>query len=517
MRAAFNLVEEPWIPVIWQDGRTQEMGLRETLKEAPNLRAIRDPMPTVEFGLYRLLVALVMDIFELPNTDILRLGDLLSIGCFEPSQTENYFTRWQDRFDLFHPKYPFLQTTGMDNEPAKPLASLLPAIASGTNTIHFHHAHEADFAVCPPVAARLLAGIAPFMTAGGAGLSPSINGAPPWYELIVSDSLFKTICLNCCVLPLPQATGTAQPAWRDDRAMARERYTEVSLLEALTWRPRRIQFLAGPAGECALSGHNASVLISTMKFSAGASCNFSWRDPNVPYRIASSGARVMRPQEGREIWRDTGPLALLQDKDYRPEDGSAQVRFERPAVVSQFALMVQDRVLKRDAYFQLALYGMRTDLKMKVFEWYREDLSLPAPLIWRGVFHLDAQRAMDQADQVAYYLKQAIRKVYPREGKSNDTAFRSLIAGAQRNFWQMLRSHYDLLLRRLASLPEENVEDALAECLTQWESSLWGFGIRSLEAAIGDMDTAADILERQVKASSWFRNCLSNLLSYRTA
>jgi hypothetical protein len=50
-----------------------------------------------------------------------------------------------------------------------------------------------------------------------AGLSPSINGAPPWYALVQGRILFETLCLNCPVLSdlLPQAQGDAPPAWRN--------------------------------------------------------------------------------------------------------------------------------------------------------------------------------------------------------------------------------------------------------------------------------------------------------------
>src|SRR5207244_1069096 len=142
------------------------------------------PLPTVEFGLYRLLVTLVLDIFELQSADNLEsLLDAGSFDAFDAVRIDAYFDSLKERFDLFHAKYPFLQTPGMTSEKPKPLAALLQPLPSGTNANHFHHGNESAFAACPAAAARLLTTIAPFMTAGGAGLSPSLNGAPPWYAL----------------------------------------------------------------------------------------------------------------------------------------------------------------------------------------------------------------------------------------------------------------------------------------------------------------------------------------------
>jgi CRISPR system Cascade subunit CasA len=160
--ASFDTLTEPWIPVIRTDGTADELGLRDVLEQAPELREIRDPMPTVEFGLYRLLVALVMDVHR-----VKLLGDLeglLDAGRFDGDGIASYCGKWHDRLDLFHPAHPVLQTAGMDTDDEKPLAELLPAVPSGTNALHFHHHGEDSFAACPAAAPRLLTSLAPFAT-----------------------------------------------------------------------------------------------------------------------------------------------------------------------------------------------------------------------------------------------------------------------------------------------------------------------------------------------------------------
>jgi len=498
----FDLREEPWIPVVCQDGKTEEVGLRRALVEAHLFVEISDPIPIVEFGLYRLLVALVMDVFELRG--IRGLLSLLEAGRFDPNQVDSYLERWGDRFDLFHAQYPFLQTSSSGGK-TKPLAALLPAIPSGTNALHFHRHTEDEFAACPAAAARLLATIAPFMTAGGTGLSPSINGAPPWYVMPRGGALFETVCLNCCVLPLPGDRKDAPPAWRDPRPASPGRRAGASLLEALSWRPRQVRLIPSDAGICSLTGRESSVLVCTMHFSPGASSGFLWTDPNVPYRITSEKVTPLRPKEGRELWRDTGPISLLQDKDYESHHGRGIVRFNRPVIMTQFAHMASTGLLPCRPKLDLVAYGMRTDLNMKVFEWQREALAVPVPLLSRSSLCAEAQRASEQAEAVASAIAQCARAVYPRGGADNRAGFGRRIAAAHRRYWADLRSDFETLLWALAALPVHASIDEAQPCLRHWRDRLWQVGMAALEQAIGDLDTDAALLARQVHARSDFQ------------
>ncbi len=502
----FDLREKPWIGVITRDGEQIELGLREVLLRAHELAAVRDPLPTVECGIVRLLVALVLDIFPLESSR--DLSDLLGEERFDAGEVNRYFEEHVDRFDLFHPQWPFLQTV-MTGDSEKPLAGLLCAIPSGTNALHFHHAHEDELAVAPETAARLLTTIPPFMTAGGAGLPPSINGAPPLYVLLQGDNLKQTILLNCCAdeswLPVALRGKEDQPLWRSKDAVAAGEKREAGLLESLTWAPRRIQLVAGPGGHCSLSGQAAPLLVRAMKFAPGWSSRLeNWTDPHVAYKISDSKRLVLRPQEERPLWRDAGPLALLQ------EQGSAsgkKVQFQRPAVVNQFAQMHKDEEISREQKLNLIVYGLRTDLKMKVFEWLRVPLSLPLPLVLQSGYALRVQEEMDKADSVAYAIGGALRKAYPRDGAGNKAAFNELIARAKRIFWDEVEPHYhgasDSLLWELAGLKNASQEEQKA-CIEKWYKVVSAVGWQALNEVLEDLDGDAQAIERQVATRNNF-------------
>ncbi len=509
MKMTFDLITRAWIPIIRGDGTAAEVGLREALHSAHEMRVVRDPLPTVEFGIHRLLVALALDIFQ--PQDVEALGGLLENGRFDAGRIDAYFTQWHDRFDLFSASHPFLQTEGMDGEPGKPLAGLLHPMPSGTNAAHFHHGHEEQFGVGAPAAARLLTTIAPFMTAGGAGLSPSINGAPPWYSLVLGETLFETVCLNIYVLDT-QKYPLGIPAWRDDRPLVVDRCTKADLLEALTWRPRRIQIVPGDGGVCALTGIEEPILVRTMKFAPGVSCGFPWRDPSVPYKADDKGERVVRPQEGRPVWRDTAPLALLHEADYR--SGDNPVRFTRPYLLDQFQQIVRpgDGYLPRDTPLRMTLYALRTDLKMKTFEWHREELSLPRDLVLQDKFHRDVMVETNRAGEVARAIRSGVKLTYDREGAGNKSAFETLIGHAERQFWGELRPHFDDLLTGLAALSAVQKAEANA-VIEAWQVGLRRVAQAAFEDAVGDLDADAEALRRQVMAGQAFRRSLTFALA----
>jgi CRISPR system Cascade subunit CasA len=506
MTPRYDLLTQPWIPVVDRNGNPDAVGLTDTLLRAHQLREIRDPVPILEFGVYRLLIALLADIFQFRSLQ--QLSDLVERRSdgLPPEPIRHYVEQCGQRFDLFDPKRPFLQSADLAAAERKPVALLHPGVPTGTNAVHFHHVEEFDFAVCPALAARLLTTIPAFMTMGGAGLSPSINGAPPWYVLIRRETLLETLVLNCCVLDLPHARTLGTPAWRRDPA--KPTTGEVGLLEALTWQPRRLLLFPEEGEHCSLTGEPSGVVVRRMAFVAGAKADFDWwDDPNVAYRHAKEGVFPLRPREGREVWRDLGALAMARAPQGSPRTGDGF--FERPRVVEQYARLIagpfSDHEEEFDGEFELQVYGMRTDLKTKVFEWQTERLGLPRRLVWGQFLHDRAQRALAQAEEVGALLRYALRRAYPRDAKGNRSAFDTIIVAAAGEYWRRLRPHYEAFLDGLSALAGNATEETLLPLQEQWELAVRTTGREVLDRATEDLDADRSAIERLVKARGYFR------------
>lgn len=526
----FSLRREPWIPIVRPDGTRGEVGLEQVLAQAHLLREVSDPLPPIECGLLRLLVAFALDIFE--PRDARDWKDVWQQGRFDEGRVRKYLDEHDERLDLFSADYPFLQSTGMVGE-STTVARLAPEHPTGLNATHFNHRHEDDLAVSPQIAARMLTVSSPFAmyearSPGGGYLLRSINGTDksgraPWYVLLRGHNLFETLWLNCCALEelLPLAQGDAPPIWRNAPDVVFDvDSSPISQRQALTWQPRRVLLIPSGPGECSSSGQLAPNLIRRIKLAPGSKAPGQWRDPNVAYRIRPNSTRPLCPEESRQLWRDTGALLLLTEREFVSEKGDT--RFERPAVVSQFAYLYSQGVLGPKTPFNCIAYGIRSHRdQMKHFEWHREALSLPAPLVLDRRFHMEAQGQMRLAEDVAYALAASIKKAYPREGAGNDRAFESLIARAQTGFWRRLRPLYtdapDSFLFRIADMePARDGEKIEAE-VKRWREGVRRVALQVLEGAIDDLDSDGGAIKRAVEARRHFQTRLWALFNPEAA
>ena len=517
-KISFSVAENDWTPLL-HGGATTEVGLREALQKAHLFEAVRHPIPLVECGIYRLLIAFALDIFPMENRDDWQ--KLWDAKQFDSAQIAAYFAEHEKFFDLFDETHPFLQSASADVEGNdKSLANLLPSQPSGSFAVHFHHGHESDFAVSPAAAAQLLTTVAPFMVAGGAGLSPSINGAPPWYILLRGKTLFQTLLLNALAIrelspTLKNGVAPEIPTWRDGKSIVKEDKTQASLLQSLSWRPRRIRLLPHFAphrtGVCAISGRATPVLVAKMKFSAGWSTRIEgWRDPNAAYRTTKAGTTILRPREGRALWRDSGALLLTR------ETSGDEVKYERPLVISQYGELVDKSFDAEDVPLRVLAYGMRTDLKMKVFEWQREEAPLDAALVWKTATHGALETALRRAEEVSTLLRRAIRRVYPRDAAGNDKGFDTLAVRAQTSFWETMRAPFFDYLHQLARTGDDDF-DAQNAAAEDWNETLEKTARRVLADAISGLDTDGEIIKRQIAARKFFAIQLFNVLHPETA
>ena len=115
MNPVFNLVDEPWVRVLREDGTAEELSLRDALLSAHRYRALAGETPTQDVAMLRLLLAVLYAALlgeDGPETaeDALELWKRLwDGGSFPAEAIDGYLCRWHERFWLFHAERPFLQ------------------------------------------------------------------------------------------------------------------------------------------------------------------------------------------------------------------------------------------------------------------------------------------------------------------------------------------------------------------------------------------------------------------------
>lgn len=107
---SFDLLREPWLPVIRTDGSPDALSLTACFTEAAAIRRIGGEIPTQSFALLRLLLAICHDAIGFHT--IADLKALVRQGL-DTERVLRYLDDHRDRFDLFHPDRPFFQVAGL--------------------------------------------------------------------------------------------------------------------------------------------------------------------------------------------------------------------------------------------------------------------------------------------------------------------------------------------------------------------------------------------------------------------
>ena len=113
-RDSFSLLDEPWIACQLLNGSAAELSLHEIFDRAGEVRRLTGELPTTEFALLRLLLAVLYGALPEFRTavDWAELRD----GGLPLGTIHDYLELYRDRFDLLHPTAPFFQVAGLHTQ-----------------------------------------------------------------------------------------------------------------------------------------------------------------------------------------------------------------------------------------------------------------------------------------------------------------------------------------------------------------------------------------------------------------
>lgn len=254
---AFDLIDEPWIPVIRKNVE-MAVSLRDAVVSAHEIDTLSLSDGPQFAGLLRLLMALTMAAYGRP-ADRTAWAASYRRQQFHADTLDAYFASvGRSRFDLFDANRPFLQSAAVTDEP-KANAEILPHVATGnTPPIFSSDTEKLPRALSPAQAAVSLVGFMAVAVAGlgrakaweGSGWAgTSFGGRVGQIGFVapVGISLFDTIMLNTPIGTNPAADA---PQWqRPDAAPAgRAKRAATGMLDMLTWCPRRVKLIRNEDG-----------------------------------------------------------------------------------------------------------------------------------------------------------------------------------------------------------------------------------------------------------------------------
>lgn len=355
----FDVLTEPWIPVASVDGQNMELSLTETLLRAHELSQVCCESPLETYAVQRFLIAFLMDAYRLERArDRKRLYEH---GHFDKEVLDRYVELCRSEgvsFDLFDEKRPFYQAAfdEYDSKVKKESAVyLFHEIPSGNNAVHFEHRSRVE--CLPAEAFRALLAMQTFAASGGRGYARSLNGDPCWYVLLKGRYLFETLCLS--MLSIAECAkiefASVLPAWRNH--CPRIAPADVSILEGLTFRPRKITLI-----------ENANGKIEHVFYQPGQRFDYKqnkrWRDPHAVYLRGEA----LVPKLGRMPWRDIGAFLLFKN------DGNS--------IGSSAIIECSSNIISDNEQRTIMLFGIAVPSgKAKYLSWMKDSLDVPGEVL----------------------------------------------------------------------------------------------------------------------------------------
>lgn len=259
VRHSYDLLTQPWIPVIGSDGKSRRLGLIDLFQDAAALRSVAG-VPPVRVAVLRLAIAVLRDALGHGAIDEASWQAGWDAGKLLGDAIADYLSQHRDRFDLFSPEHPFLQDPALrgDRTVVRSVAELTPHLPKGNNATLIHRSTDLhgpnpvrfSFADAACWLVSLHAHVRPGSTAARHAAPPGrVSGrAGPLLGRLLAvpdcENLARTLLLN---LPRAARDPFDLPAYRAAEPVrtGEEAYGPVSLL---TWTSRHVLLLPEEGG-----------------------------------------------------------------------------------------------------------------------------------------------------------------------------------------------------------------------------------------------------------------------------
>jgi CRISPR system Cascade subunit CasA len=437
----FNLVDQPWIPVVSQDWQRRDVSLIELFTTWETLKEIQADNPPTTLAIYRLLLAILHRTYQGPK----------NVDHWEEIQQDNgkkaiaYLNQWRDRFDLFHPDSPFMQDAAIEQKDAGEvyLASVLHG--NNTSTVFCHEHQWSNATLTIPEAARLVLRLHNFDTGGrktgatdSAAVLPMMDAAN---VLVRGRDLSETLLLNlmeydpdgskpCAV------TGEDVPYWERAYQKPRERIP-AGYIDYLTYQWRRVKLFTQDGRVSRVALHPGDRLpkdISTSQWECG-----------IAYTKTKKGLMTVRLNSARSLWRDSAVFLQSAETSIRPRilDWVAILKAEEGLVTSNLHLQI---------------LGLNVD-NAKPLGWSGQQFAAPLIYLTDKPLWQSLSRAIAIAEDHRDVFKSFRGSPYHALAEvlnNNDTGSLTDSLDGESRYWATLDRAFQTLL---GQLPKDKTED----------------------------------------------------------
>ncbi len=511
---SFNLIDQPWIPVLDLKNQPLRASLREVLIKPQEYRLLAATLPHTNAALYRLLLAILYRVYG--DINEIRWQEIWQAGRFDAQKVEEYLAKNYENFDLFSPSRPFYQRQNPDVE-IKP-ANILYFMTGGGNpeTLFDHSTDDVPIVISPADAALALLTVQSFSLAGlcHPQLKLTFTDAPCARGAVIflqGSNLFESLMLNLVAYnpsePM-RRTGEDLPAWERVDAY-QPRTVPDGYVDYLTWPTRRVMLFPELI--------DGEIKVTRVSMAPGLVLDSNVHNPMYHYRIdqkaktGQSPFKLLRFTEGKALWRDSA--ALL---NFAPE------KTEQPAAVRWASHLIARKLLPQRKLV-LAAYGMATEPgKSKVLFYRGDQFEFSDDLLSSETLVDLLDQALDKADQVraqlwgavsntaGLYLAPESDQPSPDSKKANPDDVKKLVAtlDPESRYWQLLELPFYRFLDELPQLGED--------ALNGWIVTLRQVALQVYDSVVRQLGNNVKALKASTRGQNILRAGLKKTLDAET-
>jgi CRISPR system Cascade subunit CasA len=516
----FDLLEEPWIPVVSHDGRLAHVGLAGLLRDAHQFGRLAGQTPPMTAALYRLVLAFAHRVYGPANNE--QWADLWKPEHLPQKPLRDYIAKHRPEFDLFSRERPFLQCPDLASRPMSSTAGLVAYRSCGSNVTLFDHTTSSDRPLLEPAeAARWLVTLHAYDPGGTKTpyekARTSERGLCNLFGCVLLEgaTVKETLLLNMLFYDpdreRPRNTTFADhPAWEeaDPPSPYPEPRPPRGWTDVLTWPSRRVllSHRVTPENDCLVDG--AVITPGTGLRGELVDVEFmaAYGRTSATGKKAPGRWHPVRMRQRRGVWRHTQELLLAGGKDQRYER-------RRPRAVEQLADLAATDLIAANAVYTLRVIGQELDSNGggSVCCWFDQTVPAPVALLRARDTRIGALvgLAVKLADDIGHGLS-GMERDYAKALRDRHPS-----ADLELAYWPHLDDPFAMFLQTLSKAVQLS-----ATATTAYSTALdgWAAAVRALGR--GAADRWAYVTPRrdryQLEAAAHYDRFL-NTLDYRIA
>lgn len=396
---AFNLLDEPWLPVRTHTGEVREASLTEVMLQARDFSALAETSPPNLIALYRLLLAVL---HRALTTQHGAWKDADRVRWFRDGLPEApiraYLEQWRERFWLFHPTHPFMQVAALakedkTREKLKPWTQVALEMSGGDAPLVFDHSLDTNPKPVPYAQVlRSLIGYLQFTPGGLVKTFKTSDYAGPLAStaavIPVGQSLCETLLLS--LHPSSRYSIDDLPQWEATPLSIKDILSAPTLPSGHNDRYTRL------TRSVLLSPDEQSGMVRFIRYSEGNALQDDSLDPMVSCRVVDGEAKRISFTEGRSIWRDLPSLV---------PDTTGTYDIQAPNLA--WASELYERLGATSSNLKVVAAGWKNapNKAAKIVRWRLDLLELPQQIL-RNADHAQTLRvAIREADDLYFRLR----------------------------------------------------------------------------------------------------------------